>query len=45
VYIEKHRAFGYEDAKKWYYEFIPVEIQQGVTDAVHKIVAEGVMKK
>ena len=41
VYLEKHRSFGYDVAKEWYYGFIPEEMQQAVTDAIKVLVGNG----
>ena len=38
VYMEKHKAYGYEEAKAWYYQFIPPVLQEAVSEEIRKIV-------
>lgn len=45
VYIEKYRTAGEQEAKRWYYEFVPIEFQAGVSAAVHAAITSEASKK
>lgn len=45
VYITKYRTAGEDEAKKWYYEFVPIEHQAEVSEAVHIAITKDASKK